>query len=119
VTRDYRSARDQQLVTDACDDILTILARSTNPRVKHWWGRRTWPELIPASDLMEGAADKELGGLLASRHGAWCYLCAEPITSWSSSWPMTEGARYVIALHRLGHIRDDLDVVRAESEGKT
>jgi hypothetical protein len=76
-------ARELQGGGNGADDVLTLRARAGHGRRVHWWGRRT----------RDG------------RTGAWCYLCAEFICTWSGGYPITEAARAAIRQHRTMHIQ--------------
>jgi hypothetical protein len=89
-------ARYQQLEFDRRDIKLTRHARLKTPRIRHWWGRR----------YRDG------------HNGAWCYLCHSFIATWSRRWPITEGARNAIALHRDEHITALLDGATTQPEEK-
>ena len=87
-------ARTLQGRSDRRDNSLTDLARQRTPGIRHWWGRR-WRE---------------------GRNGAWCYICERFVITWDSHYPITEGARRVIAAHRSGHIAADLRGSRTGKE---
>jgi hypothetical protein len=87
-------ARSQQVEADDRDTQLTRIARSHRPGARHWWGRRR---------TQTGA-------------GAHCYICDDIIAAWSSRWPITEGARLRIALHRELHIKALLDGAATQPE---
>lgn len=108
--RGRSKARELQLGSNGNDDDLTHLARARRPKVRHWWGRRSWSE--PADQQDSEAAGIEGGGPAKVRRlsGAWCYVCDSPIVTWSSRWPITEQARAAIAAHRSAHIQGQLDL---------
>jgi len=90
-------ARVQQLQADYRDDQLTLRAQARRPGVRHWWGRRS----------------------LHGQHGAYCYLCDEHISTWSSRWPITVQAQVRIELHRQEHIRGELDAAPLKEASET
>lgn len=94
---------------------LVALARRRRPHVRWWWGRRNWQE--PGYTIDQVIADDTHGQPAGRipRNGAWCYLCDKAITSWSSSWPITEQAKAAIAAHRSEHIQRRLDTPAARN----
>lgn len=77
-----------QLVTDERDAKLTAVARANNNRVLWWWGVR------------------KIDGLT----GAVCYVCGQPIATWSHRFAMTEQAKRAVHDHRMSHWRDVIGV---------
>lgn len=112
------SAAALQGGTNELDQELTRRARLQRPRVRHWWGRRSWREAVPAADLVAGHPYDHADPPSAARTGAWCYLCDRPITTWSSRWPVPEVAGARIAEHRNHHIQGRLDAPAPPTEEK-
>lgn len=75
-----KAARDQLTIED-WDWALVALARVNHPGVFWWWGARQGPEAF----------------------GAMCYICDTMPTTWSRRYPMTEGAKAAMDLHRATH----------------
>ena len=109
-------ARRLQGASNGLDEQLTAKARLRRPRVKHWWGRRTWYE-NPENGFASPPGTPQPGpGAPGQRTGAWCYVCNTPIVTWSSRWPVPEIAVAAIAAHRTEHLQGTLDVPAPETE---
>lgn len=103
-------ARAMQHGSNHDDDMLTARARLARPQRRHWWGRRRWwVRLDDPSEISfrRPGVDREDW---VARTGAWCYLCEEPIATWSSRWPATARARLVVEAHRSQHLQGQLDL---------
>lgn len=102
-------ARRLQGEADHRDNQLTVQARARIPKVRWWWGKRTWYEDIDDPTRVSLSPDLGPGTVLRWRTGAWCYLCQAPIATWSSKWQITEQAKAQISLHRQQHLDGTLD----------
>jgi hypothetical protein len=82
--RDAPWPQRQQSESDTRDNLLTQRARAQGSRRVWWWNQRT----------------------AGTVHGAWCYLCYSYIATWARTYPMTQGARMAVMVHRNGHMSD-------------
>lgn len=112
------TAQVVQGYSNGLDDQLVQLVRTRQPRARWWWGRRNWwrhqdgtPTFRPWDDVQQADPPQP-------QFGAWCYVCNQPIVTWSSRWPMTQAAKAAIGRHRLSHLQGALDAPATQESPK-